>query len=52
MNTPQLIVNADDYGYFDHVCAGILDCAAAGTVTATGVLANGPVLERWTDALL
>jgi len=52
MNPPRLIVNADDYGYFDHVCQGILDCAHAGTVTATGVLANGPVLSRWADALL
>lgn len=37
---PYLIVNADDYGYFRCVSRGILEAAAQGIVTATGVLAN------------
>ncbi len=41
-----LIINADDYGYFDHVSQGILECACTGTVTATGVFANSPHLEK------
>ena len=41
----QLIVNADDYGYYPCVSRGILKAVAAGTVTATGILANGPQLE-------
>jgi hypothetical protein len=39
---PQLIVNADDYGYFPGVSRGILALAERGRVTATGILANGP----------
>ena len=35
-----LIVNADDYGSFDCVSKGILEAAARGIVTATGVIAN------------
>jgi predicted glycoside hydrolase/deacetylase ChbG (UPF0249 family) len=35
-----LIVNADDYGYFNCVSRGILKCASRGTVTATGVFGN------------
>jgi len=35
-----LIVNADDYGYFDCVSQGILQSAAHGIVTATGVFAT------------
>ena len=40
--TPQvgIIVNADDYGYFDCVSRGILKAATDGIVTATGILAN------------
>jgi len=37
-----LIVNADDYGYFDCVSKGILQSAANGIVTATGVFATAP----------
>ena len=37
-----LIVNADDYGYFDCVSKGILKSASDGIVTATGVFANAP----------
>ena len=40
----DLIVNADDYGYFPCVSQGILDIARAGRLTATGVLANSPNL--------
>ncbi len=36
----RLIVNADDYGYFRCVSEGILQSAAHGIVTATGVFAN------------
>jgi len=46
-----MIVNADDFGYFDAVSRGILDAAAKGVVTATGVMANGPALERWIGPL-
>jgi predicted glycoside hydrolase/deacetylase ChbG (UPF0249 family) len=41
-----LIINADDYGYFDHVSRGILECACKGMVTATGVFANSPQLDE------
>ena len=49
---PRLIVNADDYGYFDAVSQGILRCAEAGLVTATGIMANGPDFDRHARALL
>jgi hypothetical protein len=48
---PKLIVNADDFGFFDGVSRGILVAARTGAVTATGVLANGPALDRWADPL-
>jgi predicted glycoside hydrolase/deacetylase ChbG (UPF0249 family) len=35
-----LIVNADDYGYFNCVSRGILKSASHGIVTATGIFAN------------
>jgi len=35
-----LIVNADDYGYFNCVSQGILESASHGIVTATGIFAN------------
>ena len=41
-----LIVNADDYGYYRCVSRGILEAAARGIVTATGVFANA---ERFED---
>lgn len=41
----QLIVNADDYGYFPGISRGILDAAASGALTATGILANSPDLK-------
>lgn len=46
-----LVVNADDYGYFDCVSRGILAAHAAGAVTATGVMANGPRFEATAAAL-
>jgi predicted glycoside hydrolase/deacetylase ChbG (UPF0249 family) len=46
-----LIVNADDFGFFDGVSRGILKAARTGTVTATGVLSNGPALDRWVGPL-
>jgi predicted glycoside hydrolase/deacetylase ChbG (UPF0249 family) len=49
--TGRLIVNADDFGYFDGVSAGILEGIAAGVVTATGVMANGPAFTRSAAAL-
>ncbi len=42
----RLIVNADDYGYFSCVSRGILKAASSGAISATGILANGPQLER------
>ena len=48
----RLIVNADDFGFFDGVSRGILEAVKAGTVTATGVMANGPAFERWLAPLL
>jgi len=47
----KLIVNADDFGFFDGISRGILMAARTGAVTATGVLANGPALDRWSDPL-
>lgn len=41
-----LIVNADDYGYFPCISRGILDAAASGAITATGILANSPDLKN------
>lgn len=42
----NLIINADDYGYFDCVSRGIIDAANSGVVTATGILANSAGFER------
>jgi len=41
-----LIVNADDYGYFSCVTKGILVGAMEGVVTATGIMANSPGLDK------
>jgi predicted glycoside hydrolase/deacetylase ChbG (UPF0249 family) len=46
-----LIVNADDFGYYDCVSKGILSAAAIGAVTATGIFANSPFLEAHLDWL-
>ncbi len=40
----DLIINADDYGYYPCVSKGILEAAKAGALTATGILANSPDL--------
>lgn len=44
--TSYLIVNADDFGYAPGINQGIVDSAARGIVTATGVLANCADFER------
>lgn len=38
--TSQLVINADDYGYFRCVSRGIREGVAAGIITATGVMTN------------
>jgi predicted glycoside hydrolase/deacetylase ChbG (UPF0249 family) len=40
-----VIVNADDFGYYDCVSRGILSAADLGAVTATGIFANSPFLD-------
>ncbi len=47
----RMVINADDFGYFDQVSRGIIDAMERGVVTATGVMANGPALARWVDRL-
>ncbi|MEM7384576.1 MAG: ChbG/HpnK family deacetylase [Verrucomicrobiota bacterium] len=37
---PQLVINADDFGYFPEVTEGISDCVAAGNVTALSILVH------------
>ncbi len=49
--TSYLIVNADDFGYAPGINQGIVEAAARGIVTATGVLANCPDFKRQLDAL-
>jgi chitin disaccharide deacetylase len=41
----RLIINADDFGLSAAVNRGILEAYAAGTVTSTSLLANGPGFE-------
>jgi predicted glycoside hydrolase/deacetylase ChbG (UPF0249 family) len=45
-NAIRLIVNADDYGYFQSVSRGILDAADKGMVNATGIMATGQCLDE------
>ena len=45
MDATCLIVNADDFGYFNCVSRGVLESISAGGVTATGIMANGPDLK-------
>ncbi len=50
----QLIINADDYGYYPCISKGILEAARSGAVTATGILANSPDLAaqlEWLDSV-
>jgi predicted glycoside hydrolase/deacetylase ChbG (UPF0249 family) len=44
-NSPFLIINADDYGYFSSVSRGIIECARRKAITATSIMANGPSFE-------
>ena len=46
-----LIVNADDYGYFNCVSQGILKSASHGIVTATGIFANSAHFAEHVDWL-
>jgi predicted glycoside hydrolase/deacetylase ChbG (UPF0249 family) len=46
MDEIDLIINADDFGYFECVSRGIIEAVDSGSVTATGVMANGPNLAR------
>jgi predicted glycoside hydrolase/deacetylase ChbG (UPF0249 family) len=46
-----LIVNADDYGYFNCVSQGILQSARDGIVTATGIFANSAHFTEHVDWL-
>ncbi|MSP28138.1 MAG: ChbG/HpnK family deacetylase [Methylococcales bacterium] len=51
--TIELIIHADDYGYFPCVSRGILEAAQSGSLTATGILANNPDLKTqlaWLDS--
>jgi predicted glycoside hydrolase/deacetylase ChbG (UPF0249 family) len=50
----DLIINADDYGYYPCVSQGILAAAKSGAITATGILANNPDLAiqlQWLNGL-
>ena len=50
----NLIINADDYGYFPCISRGILEAANAGVLTATSILANSPALKaqlEWLDSV-
>ena len=47
-----MIVNADDFGYFRCTSEGIVEAVQAGSVTATGVLANGEELPASVRSLL
>lgn len=43
---PQVIINADDFGYSDGVNAGIKKAYEEGILTSTTALANGPAIEN------
>jgi len=50
----HLIVNANDYGYFDGISRGILHAHREGVVSATSILANSEDFERhieWLDGV-
>jgi predicted glycoside hydrolase/deacetylase ChbG (UPF0249 family) len=52
--TIDLIINADDYGYYPCVSQGILEAAKSGALTATGILANSPDLAaqlQWLNGI-
>lgn len=46
MAVKYLIINADDYGYYSCVSKGILQGVHHGSITATGIMANGPHFEE------
>ena len=50
-NNIDLIINADDYGYFPCVSQGIIEAAQSGSLTATGILANSADLNTQFNAL-
>ena len=41
-NSIDIVINADDYGYFRCVSNGILSLAKQNAISATAVMANGP----------
>lgn len=41
----RLVINADDFGYFPCVDAGILEAAQSNAITATGIIANREGLD-------
>ena len=50
----ELIINADDYGYYSCINQGILEAAKSGAITATSILANSPDLTmqlEWLDSV-
>ncbi len=47
----NLIVNADDYGYYPCVSRGIRQAVTQGRVTATGIIANAPNLNEQIERL-
>jgi len=48
----QLIVNADDFGYWQCVSRGILHAANHGRITATSIMANSTILDELAPELL
>jgi len=48
---PRLIINADDYGYFQCVSRGIITAAKAGALSATGIMANSSRLQQCIELL-
>lgn len=48
MTNRLLIVSADDFGLTDGICRGILSTK----VTSVSVIAIGPALDRWAEALV
>lgn len=42
----KLVINADDFGEFRCVSAGILECIEAGSVSATSVMTNSPLFAE------
>ena len=43
----RLIINADDFGYYEGVVQGIIDLHQAGVVTSTSCMTNMPA---WSQA--